>query len=299
MSQARIGAVVSMMTALCVFPSLAYAQATRTWVSGVGDDANPCSRTAPCKTFPGAISKTAASGEIDVLDPGGFGAVTITKSIVIDGSSALAGILVSGTNGINVVAGTNDVVILRNLDINGVGTGLSGIHITGAGDVRVENCKIYGFNLGIEDDRTSGHLAVSNTVVSNNRQTGILASPGAGGTLNVSLDHVQMHSNANAGFAGSGAVRALVVQSLATSNAYGFYAEGGAVLDLTDSVASGNTGIGVMSYTGATIRLSNTSVTSNSTGLWAGAGASLLSYGTNRVAGNLVNGSPTGTLAGQ
>src|SRR5476649_1636284 len=77
----------------------AYAQATRTWVSGVGDDANPCSRTAPCKTFAGAISKTAPSGEINVLDPGGFGALTITKAITIDGGPNIAGVLVSGTNG--------------------------------------------------------------------------------------------------------------------------------------------------------------------------------------------------------
>ena len=70
---------------MCITVSVANAQATRTWISGVGDDANPCSRTAPCKTFAGAISKTAAGGEIDVLDPGGFGAVTITKAITLDG----------------------------------------------------------------------------------------------------------------------------------------------------------------------------------------------------------------------
>jgi hypothetical protein len=63
----------------------ANAQATRTWVSGVGDDVNPCSRSAPCKTFAGAISKTADCGEIDALDPGGFGALTITKGLTIDG----------------------------------------------------------------------------------------------------------------------------------------------------------------------------------------------------------------------
>src|SRR4051812_32555835 len=78
----------------------ASAQATRTWVSGVGDDANPCSRTAPCKTFGGAISKTAPSGEINVLDPGGFGGVTITKSITIRSARFEAGVLVSGTNAI-------------------------------------------------------------------------------------------------------------------------------------------------------------------------------------------------------
>src|SRR6266568_3695702 len=94
------------------FASMAQAQATRTWVSGVGDDANPCSRTAPCKTFAGAISKTAAGGEISVLDPGGFGAVTITKSITIDGDGTLAGILASLTNGIIVNAGVNDKVVI-------------------------------------------------------------------------------------------------------------------------------------------------------------------------------------------
>src|SRR3712207_1724310 len=80
----------------------ALGQATRTWVSGVGDDANPCARTSPCKTFAGAISKTAPRGEINVLDPGGFGGVTITKSITIDGENSEAGVLVSGTNAITV-----------------------------------------------------------------------------------------------------------------------------------------------------------------------------------------------------
>src|ERR1700724_2820706 len=93
----------------------AHAQATRTWVSGVGDDVNPCSRTAPCKTFPGAISKTAAGGEINCLDPGGFGAVTITKSITIDCTGVFGSVLfASGSNGINVT-GTDIVVTLRNL----------------------------------------------------------------------------------------------------------------------------------------------------------------------------------------
>src|SRR3954463_1024618 len=101
----------------------AHAQATRTWVSGVGDDANPCSRTAPCKTFAGAISKTAALGEINCLDPGGFGGVTITKAITIDCRDTFGSVLVSGTNAIIVAAGASDVVTLRNLDIHGVGTG--------------------------------------------------------------------------------------------------------------------------------------------------------------------------------
>src|SRR6201993_1173764 len=101
----------------------AHAQATRTWVSGVGDDANPCSRTAPCKTWAGAISKTAAGGEIDALDPGGFGAVTITKSITLQAIGLTAGVLVSGTNGIVVNGATDNVIVtLRGLDIDGLGT---------------------------------------------------------------------------------------------------------------------------------------------------------------------------------
>ena len=105
-----------------------YAQATRTWVSGVGDDVNPCSRTAPCKTFAGAISKTAAKGEINVLDPGGFGAVTITKSITIR-SEVEAGISAPGTNGIIINALATDKVVLEGLDIDGFGTGLDGVKI--------------------------------------------------------------------------------------------------------------------------------------------------------------------------
>jgi len=123
-----------------------WAQATRTWVSGVGDDANPCSRTAPCKTFAGAISKTAPAGEINVLDPGGFGAVTITKSITIRSDHIEAGVLVSGTNGIVVSAGPSDVVVLEGLDFQGLGTGLNGVTVLSGATVYVVRCTIKGFS---------------------------------------------------------------------------------------------------------------------------------------------------------
>src|SRR5919107_5637110 len=96
---------------LLLLAPAAHAQATRTWVSGVGDDVNPCSRTAPCKTFAGAISKTATGGEINVLDPGGFGGVTITKSITISSEGFEAGVLVSGTNAIVINATTGSNVV--------------------------------------------------------------------------------------------------------------------------------------------------------------------------------------------
>src|SRR3954469_22091938 len=107
-----------MIASMLLGVTAARAQATRTWVSGIGNDADPCSRTAPCKTFAGALSKTQAGGEINVLDPGGFGAVTITKALTISADGVTAGIVVSGTNGIIVNAGTNDVVTLRGLDID-------------------------------------------------------------------------------------------------------------------------------------------------------------------------------------
>src|SRR5246500_5488268 len=130
---------------ICLLPIVAQAQATRTWVSGVGDDANPCSRTAPCKTFAGAISKTAPAGEINVLDPGGFGAVTITKSIRIISDHIEAGVLVSGTNGIVVNVGGTDHVVLDGLDIEGLGTGLNGVQIIGGGAVVVRRKLIKNF----------------------------------------------------------------------------------------------------------------------------------------------------------
>jgi hypothetical protein len=164
---------------ICLWSSAAQAQATRTWVSGVGDDANPCSRTAPCKTFAGAISKTATGGEIDALDPGGFGAVTITKTITIDGGGGqVASVLASGgTNGIVVAAGASDIVTLRNLRINGVegtpsGGGLNGIRYVSGGGLHVENCYIFGFTGDGINVATSASAAlfVNNTFLTNNGQ---------------------------------------------------------------------------------------------------------------------------------
>ena len=178
------------------FASMAQAQATRTWVSGVGDDANPCSRTAPCKTFAGAISKTAVDGEIDCLDPGGFGAVTITKSITIDGSpTGEGGILNAGFAGIiiNITSETAPhnlhTVVIRALSIQGAGSGLDGIRVV-AGNVAglkvfVENCFIAGQNgspgRGIEDFRTNGGLLnVYNTRIINCAEAGISVDPNGG-----------------------------------------------------------------------------------------------------------------------
>ena len=162
----------------------AHAQATRTWVSGVGDDANPCSRTAPCKTFAGSISKTAAGGEINVLDPGGFGAVTITKSITIRSDHIEAGVLVSGTNGIVVNAASTDNVTLEGLDIEGLGTGINGVQIVGGGNVTIINCAIRHFTgNGVNLVGTAGARAiVIDTIITQNG--GGFNVTGAGGASN-------------------------------------------------------------------------------------------------------------------
>ena len=172
---------LSWVCGLMLLSGAAHAQATRTWVSGVGDDANPCSRTAPCKTFAGAISKTATGGVINTLDPGGFGGVTITKAITIESDgTGTAGVLVSGTNGIIVNAPAGSLIYLRGLQIEGLGTGLSGIRVL-AGDVHVENCVIQNFRgnpgAGINSEATAAtRVFVSNTSIMGNR-IGIRSNP--------------------------------------------------------------------------------------------------------------------------
>lgn len=134
------------IAAIAGVSSPAAAQATRTWVSGVGDDLNPCSRTAPCKTFAGAISKTAASGEINCLDPGGFGTVIITKSVAIVCDGTGGNVTASGTNGIVVNAGATDKVLLSGLDIQGAGTGINGVRVLRAESVVIRNSVIQSFS---------------------------------------------------------------------------------------------------------------------------------------------------------
>src|SRR4051794_22098458 len=151
MNKSLLAAVASLV-AMAFYAMPAAAQATRTWVSGVGDDANPCSRTAPCKTFAGAISKTAAGGIINCLDPGGYGAVTITKAMTIDCVGTQGSALSSGVQGIIVNAAASDKVILRHLDINGAGTtlGTNGVAVLGAASVQIDQCRISNYsNAGI------------------------------------------------------------------------------------------------------------------------------------------------------
>jgi hypothetical protein len=164
-------AVLAAFLAITLNVTPASAQATRTWVSGTGDDANPCSRTAPCKTFAGAISKTAAAGEINVIDPGGFGAVTITKAITIRSDHVEAGVLVSGTNGIVVAAGAADHVVLYGLDIEGVNLGLNGVQITSGGTIQIINCTIHQFTgsgVNVVSSTAGTRVTIKDTIITKN-----------------------------------------------------------------------------------------------------------------------------------
>lgn len=174
---------VAAIAAAALWAAPASAQATRTWVSGVGDDMNPCSRTAPCKTFAGAISKTAAGGEINCLDPGGFGGVTITKSIAIMCDGVTGGVLVSGANGITVNAGENDRVMLSGLDIHGTGTGVIGVRVVRARTVTVRKSTIQGFlaaaGKGVSNEGIAQVIVADSVITSNTTGiSGAVASAG-------------------------------------------------------------------------------------------------------------------------
>jgi hypothetical protein len=271
---------------------VAAAQATRTWVSGVGDDVNPCSRTAPCKTFAGAISKTAAGGEISTLDPGGFGAVTITKSITISGDGTLAGILAAGTNGVIVNAGVNDVVILRNISIHGAGTGLNGIRFLAGRLLHVEDCTISGFTThGIDVVHTAtatrGHLSVINTSITNVGSVGVRIDNGAGALApTASLSNVRI-DRTTIGFdvlkAGVGTISGSVITNVTNQAAV---AENTAVLNVADCVMTNN-GTGVSAFTsGSTIRVTDARIFNNTTGVNVAAGATGDRFGTSQIFGN-------------
>lgn len=298
-STARWAVVLSLQLLLV---SLASAQATRTWVSGVGDDANPCSRTAPCKTFAGAISKTAAGGEIDALDPGGFGAVTITKSITISGDATMAGIVVAGTNGIVVSAGTNDVVILRNLHLEGTGSGLSGIRFLAGRELHVENCEIRGFAQQAIDvaPSASADVFVLNSEMRKNGGSGIFVHPGPAAHVYAMIDGARMLGNVR-GLRIEDGTTVAVHNSTASGNAFnGFVAQATsrtADLTLSDSVSSMNGAVGAYAGALSTVRISNMTISGNDVGLQAADGGVIMSFGNNAVKGNnTFDGAPTLTV---
>ena len=282
-----------------VIPAAASAQATRTWVAGVGNDADPCSRTAPCKTFAGAISKTAAGGEINCLDPGDFGAVTITKAIAIKCQNTEAGILDStGSDGILIDAGAGAKVTLRGLDIDGAGTGLFGVEVRSAGAVKIYDSEIFGQGgVGIYYHNTSGplnRLTVARTDIHDNGGNGLVVAAGDGVVMNARVSNSEIDDNA------CGVV--VTSTTLTSCTAGGVATTGQAAVDLFDNqIHDMRTGSGVGVYTdgsGALVRLGGNAITSNIFGIKADnpGSAGIFSFGDNYIAGNGTNGTPNGTI---
>ena len=313
---------------LSMMSAPAAAQATRTWISGVGDDANPCSRTAPCKTFGGAISKTAAGGEINCIDPGGFGALTITKSISIICDEVEAGVTAYGVNGF-IVNGNNIYVTISGIDLDGLGntgsgSGVNGINVLNAAAVSINNSKIRGFRngYGIRIAPSAGAVQVSvlNTVLSENGGTanptnsgGILVNPQGTATAKVTLENVTIFDNTNVGMkvdttgntaAGNGMV-VMVGNTRITSNGAGISvinppSTSRAQLALSSSIINYNDGYGIgANGSFAQMRVDNSTIKGNGTGVLTANGGVALSYGNNRVFGNATDGSFTSILPQQ
>jgi len=294
---------LSILVVILAGSTLTYAQATRTWVSGVGDDLNTCSRTAPCRTFQGAINKTAPGGEINVLDPGSFGGVTITKSITIS-SQFEGGVLVAGGNAINVNAGPTDKVILKGLDIEGInGLAVTGIRYIGGGHLLVEDCTINGFGTaGIEVDFTGQpagtnaglnvkHVRISKTPV------GIRLNNTVGGTSTALINDLQAINIDTFGVETQTNAFATITNSRFDHTGSALQAENNSNINAENVTMTLNTnGVNVAS-SNATIRISNCDILSNTTGISVTPGGKVISFGNNRIAGNATAGAPTSTVS--
>ena len=314
--------VLALVIFTFAFASMAQAQATRTWVSGVGDDVNPCSRTAPCKTFAGAISKTQIAGEIDALDDGGFGAVTVTKSITIEGGGHIASVLASGTTGINVnittttTADPKQSVILRRLTITGTGTstcsgvtcglptGIRGINFTAGKQLSVESCYISAFtNEGIRILQTAqSQTFITDTVVENCGANGLSASTTSGQAWVAVRNSSFLTSGV--GLRGLNNARIYIDSSTFSNNiGQGVFSDGtsgAAVVDVANSSIFNNGTAGVQAQTGGTIaRISNCDIHNNQgTGALVSAGGEIDTFQNNRIFNNGTDGCTSCTPKG-
>jgi hypothetical protein len=283
----------------CFATSPAQAQATRTWVSGVGDDANPCSRTAPCKTFAGAISKTAGGGEINCLDPGGWGAVTITKSIKIDCLQFPGGVLVSGTNGINISTTAGIKVILRGLEIIGIGTGITGVNVLINSEVTLDHVHVTGFTgscVNVNTAGTTNLFMYDSNVTQCARGVQLISS----GTAKGVLHNVGVYGMTVSGVeAASNGTSILVNESTIAGNGAGtgvLTSAGNGKITVSNSTISGWNGGANAVGSGSTIRLNNNTVVDNVAFSYGAGSGTLATAGNNRVD---VLGATNGTFTAQ
>jgi hypothetical protein len=281
------------------FATMAEAQATRTWVSGVGDDVNPCSRTAPCKTFAGAISKTAMNGEINCLDPAGYGSITVTKSITIDCEDTQGSILAAGVNGV-IVNITNALdpkkaFKIRGISINGVGTGINGIRVLAANSVHVDEVVIDGMTqhgVSIETTTTSPKVFIQDTHIRSVTGNGVNTFV-TGGGVKLTIAGSQLGATAT-GLSLSNNTAATISDSVVAGNTTGIVASNASVAVFNCTISNNTTGINALS--GGNVRVGGSMITSNTTGLSLG-GGSIVSHVSNVLAGNTTDGSFSSTLA--
>jgi hypothetical protein len=239
---------------ICVLASSyttpAFAQAVRTWVSGVGDDANPCSRTAPCKTFAGSISKTAAGGEINCLDPGGFGTLTITKSISILCNFTEGGVSSPNVNGFTVnMPNATDRAVLDGLDIDGAGTGLNGVRMIGQGKLIIRNSSIKNVaGFGVDFQSPAGapapRVLIQNSFITN-AAGGFNVQGVSGAALNGQVINTLIDSNVSFGIQVNG-VNNIVVVSASTvtgNNTALVISNSGQVVSYGNNVIRGGVGV--------------------------------------------------------
>jgi hypothetical protein len=294
--------VLAIATFMFATVSIAQAQASRTWVSGVGDDANPCSRTAPCKTWAGAISKTAACGEIDALDPGGFGAVTITKSITLDGTGTFASILASLTTGIIINALSTDVVTIRGISINGFCNGIRGMNILQAKTVNVEDCVIFRFaNEGILVNESSDmRLNVRNSVIRDNVGDGISTVTSSGSLkIRTTLEHVSLIGNGHGLHARSGSLVTARNSVFSNNTNNGIFADAvaanSAVVFSWENQISNNGGIGVRAGNAGNVGTSGVEIAQNQIDSNVGSGVLVSTNGLiNTFSNNSIQGNTGG-----
>jgi hypothetical protein len=274
--------------------TLAHAQATRTWVSGVGDDVNPCSRTAPCKTFAGAISKTASPGIINCLDPGGFGAVTITKSITIDCTGTLGSVLSSGVQGIVINALTTDKIVLRAIDINGAGTtlGTNGVNVLQAKSVHLFDVNVANYSgQGVETTNTSNTIGLflDSCQILNVNGTGVLAGSTSTGTTLMTVWDTDVSNNGNGIDVTAASSSAQVSRSIASRNTgFGFRVSPGTSGGMAESSTFSFNATGVIAGTSGapTVRLSRCAIHANTANGVTGTGVSKC-FSNNVIDGNI------------
>jgi hypothetical protein len=297
---------------LCLAGSLAFGQDNRTWVSaaaGVTDPgtcaaSNICTRTAPCATFQCALAATNAGGEIDVLDSGDFGPVSIGKSVSIVADGVVAGIQVTSSSAITVSAGSSDVVVLRGLTLDGLNSAYPGIDFLDGGELHIEDCTLNEFHAGIVVvPYGSSKVFIKDTIVRNNSGDGIRFAPSGSATVTASLDNVRAENNGNDGVFAAANATVSVRNSVAAGNDTGFAAGNSspsapAVMNLESSMASGNRdGVAAFSSATSTVNITNVTVVKNKTGLFAAEGGHIVSFGNNKITDNTTNGSPTQTIS--